>query len=107
MPIFDKLMASEICDENAMKHPLFKGPFANYFRWCNHNNEAPKFRVYLAMIGVRFRFDRVEGMAVNSTLLLQVKLVDYTVPAVAKFVYRIEHILAEWEADEVPPTHLM
>ena len=70
LPLFEKLMASEICDENAMKHPLFKGPFANCTRCGNHKNEAPKFRVYQAMIGVRFRFDRVEGMAVNSTLLL-------------------------------------
>ena len=63
--------------------------------------------VSLAMIGVRFRFDRVEGMAVNSTLLVQVRLTDYTVLSVAQFVYRIEQILAELEADEVPPTHLM
>ena len=74
---------------------------------CNHNKEAPKFHVYLAMIGVRFRFDRVEGMAVNSPLLLQVRLADHTAPSVAQLVYRIEHILAELEADEVPPTYLM
>ena len=59
------------------------------------------------MSGVRFRFDRIQGMVVNSNVLLNIHVANFSVGAIAQYVAKIEHVLAELALNEVPPKQLM
>ena len=61
----------------------------------------------MAMVGVRFRFDRVQGMVVNSNVLLNIHVANFSAEAIAQYVAKIEHVLAELALNEVPPEELI
>eukprot|EP00973_Karenia_brevis_P029333 4045043-Karenia_brevis.AAC.1 len=87
-----------------MRNLRFRRKFSQYYRWCTNNGQTPKFRVFLVYVGIKLRFDRVRVMALNSTTLLRIKPNGFSIAEIAEYVSKV---VAELEADEVPPANLM
>eukprot|EP00973_Karenia_brevis_P066209 9201976-Karenia_brevis.AAC.1 len=79
------MLPPKLADDRAMRNAELRREFSQCYRWCTNNGQTPKFRMLLAYFGIKFRFDRVRGMALNSTTLLQIKPNGFSIAEIAEY----------------------
>ena len=84
-----------------LSHRLFGVSFAAYVEWCQTRRVAPKGRVLVAMVALRFRLDRNRGRCVNTVHLLSVPLASYKNTDVRTFVDKVRLILCNLDTSEL------
>jgi len=103
----DRHIGKLMCCAANLKNPMFGVQFATYSEWCQKQREAPRGRVFVAMVSLRFRVDRARGKTLNVCHLLSLKLEGYKHADVTTFVERVRLVLANLNVDEIKDKDLM
>ena len=81
--------------------------FGVYIEFCHSKTTAPRGRVMLALVALRFRVDRHRGNVLNQTHLFQLTLPSFKLADVKMFMDRIRFILTNIHEDDMPQKRLM
>ena len=70
-------------------HRMFGIQFGTYVEWCHRQGVAPRGRVFVALVSLRFRLDRSRGNVLNQVNLLNIPLPSFKLADVRSFVERV------------------
>ena len=70
MHMLDRHVGKLMCTQANLNNKTFGIQFSSYVEWCHSQHVAPKGRVVIAMMTIRFRIDRSRGKQLNMVHLL-------------------------------------
>ena len=76
-----------------LSHSIHGVQFKGYAEWCQQQAQAPRGRVFVAMMTLRFNVDRSIGNTVYTTHLLNVELQSLKNSDIREFVGRVRSLL--------------
>merc|ERR1712039_1056190 len=79
----------------------------SYVEHCHHQGMAPRGRVLIALVSLRFRLDASRGNVLNQIHLMNIPLTSYKLSDVKLFVERIRMSLANIPVNEIQDRKLM
>jgi len=104
---FDRWIGSLMTTTANLANPKFGLQFASYVEWCQKNGTAPRGRVLVAMVALRFRIDRQRGKSLNVIHLLNLPLVSYKISDIRSFCEKVKLCLVNIREDELKDPKLM
>jgi len=81
--------------------------FAAYVEYCHRQGTAPRGRVMVAMVALRFRLDRCRGNVLNQVHLLSIPLMSFKHSDVRTFVEKVRLCMANIAPNEVQDKKLL
>ena len=98
----DKHLGQLMLAKAASPNASFNTEFQGYVEWCQSVGEAPKGRVMIAMVAIKFRLDRKRGAVISQSTLLGIQLQGYKFAEMRDFVRRVEYVLGSMRRRELP-----
>ncbi len=97
----DRVLGSLMCSPANLAHPMFGVQFAAYVEFCHSEGVAPRGRVMIAMVSLRFRIDRNQGKNLNILHLFTQSPTSFKMEHMKDFLNRLRLVLTNLKSDQI------
>ena len=103
----DRFLGSKLMSDPNIANKTFGLAITGYVEHCHHHGKAPRGRVIIALVSIRYRLDAARGNVLNQMHLLHIPLQGYKLGEVRHFVEKVRMCLASIPVNDIQDRKLL
>ena len=101
LDLLDRHLGTLMLSQENLNNAEFGLKFNNYAQRCQIRRQAPKGRVLVALVALRFRVDRQRGRVLSQVQIYKLELKSYKIKDIREFLHQLELILGHITSSEL------
>ena len=101
LPQLDRFLGHIMMSDPNIANKSFGLSMSSYVEHCHHQAMAPRGRVLVALVSLRYRLDASRGNVLNQLHLMNIPLTSYKLSDIKQFVERVRMSLANIPVNEI------